>query len=48
MSYFRLGRYWLLAVSVFIIAFGTIMALLNSTVVFAFFNVQINPVFWGN
>ncbi|MFW9986292.1 MAG: hypothetical protein ACFFDJ_07000 [Candidatus Odinarchaeota archaeon] len=47
MSYFRLWRYWLLAVSVFIIAFGTIMAFLNSTVVFAFFNVQINPVFWG-
>jgi hypothetical protein len=23
------------------------MALLNSTIVFAFFNAQINPVFWG-
>ncbi len=47
MSYYRIWRYWLLAVSVFIIAFGTIMALLNTTVVFAFFNDQINPVFWG-
>ncbi len=47
MSYYRFWRYWLLVVSVFIIAFGTVMALLNSTIVFAFFNAQINPVFWG-
>jgi hypothetical protein len=47
MSYFRLWHYWLLAVSIFIILFGTIMALLNSTIVFVFFNAQINPVFWG-
>lgn len=47
MSYYRIWRYWLLTVSVFIIVFGTIMALLNTTVVFAFFNDQINPVFWG-
>ncbi len=48
MSYYRLWRYWLLFVSVFIIAFGSIMSVLNTTVVFAFFNVQINPVFWGS
>ena len=47
MSYYRIWRFWLLAVSIFIIAFGTIMALFNATVVFAFFNDQINPVFWG-
>lgn len=47
MAYYRIWRYWLLAVSVFIIAFGIIMALLNSTIVFAFFNSQINPAFWG-
>lgn len=47
MTYYRIWRYWLLAVSVFIIAFGIIMALLNSTIVFAFFNSQINPAFWG-
>jgi hypothetical protein len=48
MSYFRFWRYWLLAVSVFIIAFGTIMAVANSTLLFAFFNSQIDPVFWGS
>lgn len=48
MAYYRIWRYWLLAVSVFIIAFGIIMALFNSTIVFAFFNAQINSVFWGS
>jgi hypothetical protein len=48
MSYYRLWRYWLLFVSMFIIAFGLIMSLLNTTMVFAFFNAQINPVFWGS
>lgn len=47
MSYYRIWRYWLLVVSIFIIVFGAIMALLNTTIVFAFFNAQINPVFWG-
>jgi hypothetical protein len=47
MPYYRIWRYWLLVVSVFIITFGLLMALLNSTIVFAFFNAQINPVFWG-
>jgi hypothetical protein len=47
MSYYRIWRYWLLGVSVFIIVFGSIMSLLNTTIVFAFFNAQINPVFWG-
>ena len=47
MSYYQIWRYWLLVVSIFIIVFGAIMALLNTTIVFAFFNAQINPVFWG-
>jgi hypothetical protein len=42
-----LWRYWLLVVSVFITVFGTVMATLNSTIVFGFFNAQINPAFWG-
>ena len=48
LSYYRFWRYCLIAVSVFIIVFGLIMALFNSTIVFAFFNAQINPVFWGS
>lgn len=47
MSNSRLWRYWLLVVSGFIIVFGTVMATLNSTIVFLFFNAQINPAFWG-
>jgi hypothetical protein len=47
MSYYRFWRYWLLAVSVFVIVFGLVMALLNSTIVFVFLTAQINPVFWG-
>jgi hypothetical protein len=47
MTNIRLWRYWLLVVSIFIIVFGTVMALFNSTIVFMFFNAQINPVFWG-
>ena len=48
MSYFRFWRYWLLGVSVFITAFGLFMALLNHTILFSFFNTQINPAFWGS
>ncbi|MFX0079473.1 MAG: hypothetical protein ACFE8O_09570 [Candidatus Hermodarchaeota archaeon] len=48
MSYLRFWRYWLLGVSVFITAFGMFMALLNHTILFSFFNTQINPVFWGS
>ncbi|MFW9983573.1 MAG: hypothetical protein ACFFCB_02460 [Candidatus Odinarchaeota archaeon] len=47
MSYFRFWRYWLLGVSVFITAFGMFMAFLNHTLIFSFFNTQINPAFWG-
>ena len=48
MSYFRIWRYWLLGVSVFITAFGLFMALLNHTILFSLFNTQINPTFWGS
>jgi hypothetical protein len=48
MEWYRFWRFWLIAVAVFIIVFGFIMALFNATVVFAFFNQQINPVFWGS
>jgi hypothetical protein len=47
MANYRFWRYWLLAVSAFIVTFGLIMAVLNATIVFSFFNAQINPVFWG-
>jgi len=47
MAYYRFWRYWLLVISLFIVTFGIIMAFLNSTIVFAFFNMQINPIFWG-
>ncbi len=47
MVWFKIWRYWLICVSVFIIAFCLVMSLFNTTVVFAFFNTQINPVFWG-
>lgn len=48
MSYFRFWRNWLLGVSVFITTFGLFMALLNHTILFSFFNTQINPAFWGS
>ncbi|MFX1508790.1 MAG: hypothetical protein ACFFBR_00655 [Promethearchaeota archaeon] len=34
--------------SIFIIIFGSVMALLNTIIIFVFFNAQINPVFWGS
>lgn len=48
MAFYRIWHYWLIAVSIFITIFGAVMALLNTTVVFVFFNAQINPVFWGS
>lgn len=38
---------WLLAVSLGISLFGLFMALFNHTLLFDFFNQQINPSFWG-
>ena len=43
----KFWRYWLIFVSLFIIVFGLVMSLFNTTIVFAFFNSQINPAFWG-
>lgn len=43
----KFWRYWLIVVSLFIIVFGLVMSLLNTTIVFAFFNALINPAFWG-
>ncbi len=47
MTAFSFWQRWLLVVSLIIIAFGVALALLNGTVVFALFNSQIDPVFWG-
>lgn len=47
MELYKFWRYWLLLVSIFITVFGFVMALFNTTIVFAFFNDQINPVFWS-
>ena len=45
---FQFWRNWLFVVSIFITVFGLVMAFLNATIVFAFFNQQINPAFWGS
>jgi hypothetical protein len=44
---FSFWQRWLLVVGFILILFGVVMALFNGTVVFALFNSQIDPVFWG-
>ncbi len=46
MKTFLFWQRWLFATSLFIIAFGVMMALMNGTALFAPFDQGINPVFW--
>jgi hypothetical protein len=48
MNNFLFWQRWLMIVGVVVVLFGTVMALLNGTVVFDIFNDQINPVFWSD
>ncbi len=43
---FAFWQKWLSVVSVCIVAFGILMAVLNNTVLFSPFDDQVNPVFW--
>ena len=47
MTTFSFWQRWLLVVSILVVLFGVVMALFNGTVLFALFNSQIDPVFWG-
>jgi hypothetical protein len=47
MKRFFFWQRWLFTTSLFIIAFGVMMALMNGMALFAPFNQGINPVFWG-
>ncbi len=44
---FSFWQRWLLIVSVSMAAFGVMMALMSGTALFAPFNSQIDPAFWG-
>jgi hypothetical protein len=45
---FLFWQRWLLVIGSLITLFGLFMALFNDTVLFAFFNAQIDPVFWDS
>ena len=47
MDKFIIGQRWLLTLSVAVTLFGLFMALFSGTSLFAFFNHQIDPAFWG-
>ena len=47
MKRFLFWQRWLFVFSLVVIAFGLGMALLNRTSLFAVFDSQVNPVFWG-
>jgi hypothetical protein len=47
MDWFSFWQRWLFVVSLIIVLFGLVMALLNGTPVFDLFNGQIDPVFWN-
>jgi hypothetical protein len=46
-SSFSLWQRWLFLVGLIMSAFGVLLALFNATPLFALFDQQINPVFWG-
>ncbi len=48
MERFRFWQRWLVAVTLFVIAFGLAMAVLVGTPAFAPFHNQIDPVFWSS
>ncbi|MEW5828497.1 MAG: hypothetical protein AB1846_06360 [Chloroflexota bacterium] len=47
MNRFSFWQRWLFTFSLIVVAFGMGMALLNRTSLFAFFDSQVNPAFWG-
>ena len=47
MKQFPFWQRWLFVFSLIVIVFGLGMALLNRTLLFAIFDSQVNPVFWG-
>ena len=47
MSHFSFWKTWLLLVAIAITLFGIFMSLFNGTALFAPFDANINPVFWG-
>ncbi len=47
MTHFSLWQRWLFAVGIVMSVFGVLLALFNATPLFALFDRQINPVFWG-
>ena len=47
MRRFSLWQRWLFVVGLIMSAFGVLLALFNATPLFALFDRQINPVFWG-
>ncbi len=47
MTSFSFWQKWLLIVSLAVSVFGVTMALLSGTSLFALFNRQIDPAFWG-
>ena len=46
-GHFIFWQRWLLVAANLLILFGIVMAFLNNTALFALFNTQINPIFWG-
>lgn len=47
MRRFSLWQRWLFLVGIFMSVFGVLLALFNATPLFAVFDRQINPAFWG-
>jgi hypothetical protein len=48
MKQFSFWQRWLWVLSLVIIIFGLVMAVLNNTPFFDLLNHQIDPIFWGN
>lgn len=47
MKTFSFWQRWLFIFSLIVVIFGLVMAVFNRTPIFAFFDLQLNPVFWG-
>ncbi|MCJ7433921.1 MAG: hypothetical protein MUO77_10575 [Anaerolineales bacterium] len=47
MKTFSFWQRWLFIFSLVVTLFGLVMAIFNRTPIFAFFDSQINPIFWG-
>lgn len=46
MKSFHFWQKWLFTVALLVVAFGVSLALLNSTILFQYYNEQIDAVFW--